>query len=89
MKKLFLALSGLLMLSAVSAQKFPFPQNVDYEYGFQSANIDNSNVQAEYSSWRFSYYRECSTTEARVIDMQNGKEITVSEGRNFFINILI
>lgn len=76
MRKIFFALSGLLMFFSASAQKFPFPQNVDYEYGYQSANLDANNALAEYENWKKKYYVLCSDTIARID--YNGN--TVSEG---------
>lgn len=84
MKKLFFALSGLLLLSGVSAQKFPFPQNVDYEYGFQSASLDANNALAEYENWKSKYYVSCSDTTARIDYSGN----TVSEGIGYGMLIM-
>lgn len=78
-KKTLSALLLSLSLQPLSAQQFPFPQNVGYQYGYMSGAITGADAKAEYDAWLGKYYISCSSTEARIND--NG--ITVSEGMGY------
>lgn len=84
MKALILAAITLLFAVNVLAQKFPFPQNVDYEYGYKSVNLDDANVLEEYNRWKANYFVSCNDTVARV----DTKGITVSEGIGYGMLIM-
>jgi len=38
----------------------PFPQNVDYPYGYQDTTISSDTVRAMYERWKSNYIRECN-----------------------------
>jgi endo-1,4-beta-D-glucanase Y len=41
-------------------QARPFPQNVDYPYGYQATGISADTVRAMYERWKSDYIRECN-----------------------------
>jgi len=49
-------LSGFYLLG----QLRPFPQNVDYPYGYQAAGISADTVRAMYERWKSEFIRECN-----------------------------
>ena len=46
--------------SFLFGQVRPFPQNVDYPYGYQTSGISSSNVLSAYNRWKSSFIRECN-----------------------------
>jgi endo-1,4-beta-D-glucanase Y len=78
-------LSGVYLF----AQKRPFPQNVDYPYGYQTSVITPSDIQTAYNRWKSLYLRRCNgmyrvcwedTTETRSEGMGYGMLLTAYFG---------
>jgi endo-1,4-beta-D-glucanase Y len=49
-----------LSVFCLFGQSRPFPQNVDYPYGYQAAGISADTVRAMYERWKSEYIRECN-----------------------------
>lgn len=41
-------------------ERYPFPQNVKYPYGFQSTKITSDHVKSWYDAWTTKYLQECN-----------------------------
>jgi endo-1,4-beta-D-glucanase Y len=48
--------SGIYLLG----QDKPFPQNVDYPYGYQTTVISTSSIQSMYNKWKSKYIKYCN-----------------------------
>jgi endo-1,4-beta-D-glucanase Y len=64
------------------AQSRPFPQNVDYPYGYQTSVITASNVQTAYNRWKSKFLKKCNGM-LRVVCDDNDTTITISEGMGY------
>jgi endo-1,4-beta-D-glucanase Y len=75
-------LIALFFLSGVYlfGQSRPFPQNVDYPYGYQTSVISASNIQTAYNRWKNLYLGSCSGMY-RVLFEDTAR--TVSEGMGY------
>jgi len=89
MKHFLLIISSLLFqLQILKSQSFPFPQNVQYSYGYQSQKISYLDAKYEYQNWKERFVKPCGKNEARVIDIWDGKEVTLSEGIGYGMAIV-
>ena len=82
MKKIVFFLFAIALCSSINAQKRPFPQNVNYGFGFKPTSISNATVLNNYNSWKQTYLKECGTTKLRV-EFNNPTGTTVSEGQGY------
>ncbi len=79
-KKHFAILAMLLSFSLFS-QKYPFPQNITYKYGYKSQHITSDDVNKEYNLWKATYVRPCTRDdEAKVVSKYGTEEKAISEG---------
>ncbi len=72
---LFLLSGGYLL-----GQSRPFPQNVDYLYGYQTSEISASDVLSAYNKWKNSYLKTCNGMYRVCGD---DTTITISEGMGY------
>lgn len=72
----------LFFLSGVHlfGQARPFPQNVDYPYGYQTSIIHPDSIQNMYDKWKSSFIRSCSGMYRVCGD---DTTITISEGMGY------
>jgi endo-1,4-beta-D-glucanase Y len=82
MKKIVMFLFSISLCISLSAQKRPFPQNVNYGFGYRPTSISNPTVQCNYNNWKKTYLKECGTTKLRV-EFNNPTGTTVSEGQGY------
>lgn len=60
MMRCFLFVAALLLVQmTVKAQAFPFPQNVNYPYGYMPSNISADLVKSEYERWKKTLVSDC------------------------------
>ncbi len=60
MKNIVLLVVLFLLLSVyLLGQDKPFPQNVDYPYGYQTTVISTSDIQSMYDKWKTNYLTYC------------------------------
>lgn len=85
---LLIILSLLFQLQILKSQSFPFPQNVQYRYGYQSQKISYLDAKYEYQNWKERFVKPCGKNEARVVDIWDGKEVTLSEGIGYGMAIV-
>lgn len=87
MKKLlfkFVRFTGamiLLLPVILQAQSRPFPQNIDYPFGYKPTNLPSDSVMAVYNTWKADYLKVCGPNELRVEFQDAGT--TVSEGMGY------
>jgi endoglucanase len=82
MKKLAVFLLFLAFCSLLNAQNKPFPQNINYAFGFKPDNITSATVLNNYNNWKKTYLKECGSTKLRV-EFNNPTGTTVSEGQGY------
>jgi endo-1,4-beta-D-glucanase Y len=73
---LLFLLSGVYLLG----QSRPFPQNVDYPYGYQTSLISAIDVQIVYERWKKLYLKSCDEMYRVSI---GDTAITISEGMGY------
>lgn len=60
-----IVVASVLLIAAancVTAQSRPFPQNVDYPFGYKATSISPDDVLNAYSTWKFMFLRSCNGT---------------------------
>lgn len=82
MKKFTLYLFCFFISTLLIAQQKPFPQNVNYGFGFQPSSISNATITATYNKWKTTYLKECGSGKLRV-EFDNPLGSTVSEGQGY------
>jgi endo-1,4-beta-D-glucanase Y len=76
--------SAILLLSLVElnfAQKYPFPQNVKYPYGFIPKTISSDWLKSEYERWVSSALTVCSDGAIYVTCDNHGKSSAETTGK--------
>lgn len=73
---LFFILEGHLL-----GQSRPFPQNVDYPYGYQTTVISAEDIQDMYDKWKSNYLDVCS--DMYRVSTEDGGSETRSEGMGY------
>ncbi|MEO0294011.1 MAG: glycosyl hydrolase family 8 [candidate division WOR-3 bacterium] len=77
--KIFVLLFILFSISLFGEAK-PFPQYVDYPYGYQTTKITATNVQNAYNKWKSKYLKRCNGM-LRVCG--DDTSVTISEGMGY------
>jgi endo-1,4-beta-D-glucanase Y len=62
-------------------QSRPFPQNVDYPYGYKTSVISATDVQTAYNRWKDLFLKSCNGMYRVCIDEDSA--ITISEGMGY------
>jgi len=75
-----LAVMFFLSEGYLFGQLRPFPQNMDYPYGYQTSQISASNVQSAYDKWKSSYLETCNGMYRVSTDVA---DTTISEGMGY------
>ncbi len=86
MKKYYVSVVLALLTLFSWGQEFPFPQNVEYEYGIQASTPDNNRIQSLYTKWKNNFYTESGDYARIKFDDQ---QYTVSEGTAYGMLIFV
>ena len=80
MKKYWLILIVFIHISHVFGQARPFPQNVDYAYGYKATVITAEQVENAYSRWKEAFLVPC---DGMYRVAYSEEDITISEGMGY------
>jgi endo-1,4-beta-D-glucanase Y len=84
LKKKFLLVMGIICSGVLFAQNRPFPQNVNYGYGFKASNITTAKINTNYINWKTKYLKTCVNGNVRVETFSEpNRTITFSEGQGY------
>jgi endo-1,4-beta-D-glucanase Y len=78
--RVILVVLFLLSGSYLLGQSRPFPQNVDYPYGYQTSVISTENIRSMYNKWKSSYLKTCNGMYRVSTD---DTDETISEGMGY------
>jgi endo-1,4-beta-D-glucanase Y len=91
-------LLSFLYINLVSGQYKPFPQNIDYPYGYMPATVTSVDAQNEYNRWKTAYlvtcndmYRVTTTTASQSLSEGTGYGMLLTAyygEKNYFDGLL-